>query len=176
MSYRRTSTSVTTVCFLSYTGNFGDCHLGSDRQHLQYHLSSKAELASSSIPLQVLTILLWALSSPWWQLVCYVACNPVAAMGSRYSCSAVHYHIHRYCYLSAYASHTSFFCAFCNLIGGTQKSDPVQNRIAVIPDLFLTWCCTIEGKGLPRQTNLAYAFLQHSKIAAHDCLTVKKVI
>ena len=35
-------------------------------------------------------------------------------------------HIHRDCYISAYASH-EFFCVFCNLIGGTQKSDLAQN-------------------------------------------------
>ena len=34
--------------------------------------------------------------------------SPLAAIGSRYSWSALYNHIHWYCYVSAYASHTSF--------------------------------------------------------------------
>ena len=113
------------------TGNFGDCHFGSDRQHHLYHLSSKTELASSSIPLK-----LGADDSPLSTLLSLVATSllhslqssPLAAIGSRHSCSAVHNHINynRYCFVSAYASHMSFL-RICNLIGGTRKSDPAQN-------------------------------------------------
>ena len=110
------------------TGNVQDCHLGSDRQHLQYHLSSKTaskqlntSQGADDSPLSTL------LSLVATSLIHSLQRSPLAAIGSRYSWSALYNHIRWYCYVSAYASHTSFFCAFCNLIGGTRKSDPAQN-------------------------------------------------
>ena len=75
--------------------------------------------------------------------------SPLAAIGSRYSCSAVHNHI-----VSAYVSHMSFLRVLQSdwrhpKVGSRTKPEYQFNQT-----LFLMRCCAIEGKGLARQTNL----------------------
>ena len=48
--------------------------------------------------------------------------------------------------------HTRGFCTFCDLIGGSRKSDPAQKPYSSYTRPFSSCGCTIEGKRLAHQT------------------------
>ena len=59
-------------------------------------------------------------------------------------------------YFSVCVTH-EFFCAFCNLIGGNQKSDPAQNPYSSYTRPFPSRSVAqLKGKGLSHQTTLSF--------------------